>query len=137
MPNIKFVNEKKEIDVPVGTILRKAAIQAGVNTNQGLNGLGANINKHLNCRGFGQCGTCRVLITEGMENVSKMGLVEKCRFRSPVPTPVTPFAVDPTPFFAVIGNEETMRLACQVKVNGDIEVVTGPEFDLFGTNFFS
>ena len=137
MPKINFVNEKKEVDVPVGTILRKAAIQAGVNTNQGINGLGAKINKYVNCHGFGQCGTCRVLITEGMENVSKMGLVEKCRFRSPMPTPVTPGGFDPLPCLAFIGNEETMRLACQVKVNGDIEVVTGPEIDLFGENFFS
>lgn len=137
MPNIKFVHEKKEIDVPAGTNLRKAALQAGVNTNQGINGLGASINKHINCHGLGQCGTCRVLITEGMENVSRMGLVEKCRFRSPLPTPVTPGGIDPLPCLAFVGNEETMRLACQVKVNGDIEVVTAPEFDLFGENFFS
>ena len=38
---------------------------------------------------------------------------------------------------AYIGNEETMRLACQTSVNGDIEVETGPEINLFGDNFFS
>ena len=29
------------------------------------------------------------------------------------------------------------RLACCVKVLGDIEVETGPELNLFGDNFFS
>jgi hypothetical protein len=38
---------------------------------------------------------------------------------------------------AFIGNESTMRLACQTLVNGDMEVETGPTLDLFGENFFS
>jgi hypothetical protein len=38
---------------------------------------------------------------------------------------------------AYIGNEDTMRLACCVSVEGDIEVETGPELNLFGDNFFS
>ena len=38
---------------------------------------------------------------------------------------------------AYVGNEETMRLSCCVKVYGDIEVETGPQLDLFGENFFS
>ena len=38
---------------------------------------------------------------------------------------------------AYIGNESTMRLACQTKVNGDIAVTTCPSMNLFGDNFFS
>ena len=38
---------------------------------------------------------------------------------------------------AYIGNEQTMRLACQTRVNGDITVVTKPPLNLFGDNFFS
>jgi ferredoxin len=129
MPVIKFIKEKKEIEVPEGANLRKEAIKAGVNTHQGLNGFGAGINKIMNCHGFGQCGTCRVKIVGGMENVSKVGMIEKFRFYNPIP--------DPVPCMAYIGNEETMRLACQVTVHGDIEVETGPELDLFGENFFS
>ncbi len=129
MPVIKFIKEKKEIEVPEGANLRKEAIKAGVNTHQGLNGFGAGINKVLNCHGFGQCGTCRVKIVGGMENVSKVGIIEKIRFYNPIP--------DPVPCMAYIGNEATMRLACQVTVHGDIEVETGPELDLFGENFFS
>jgi hypothetical protein len=38
---------------------------------------------------------------------------------------------------AYIGNEKTMRLACQTRVNGDITVTTCPPLNLFGENFFS
>jgi ferredoxin len=38
---------------------------------------------------------------------------------------------------AYIGNEKTMRLACQTRVNGDITVTTCPPMNLFGENFFS
>ena len=137
MPIVKFVNENKEIEVPHGANLRKEAIKAGINVHQGLNGLGAGINKFVNCHGFGQCGTCRVNITNGMENTNRMGISEKARFRCPVPTPVTPLGFDPLPSMAFIGNEDTMRLACRVQVLGDIEVETGPQLDLFGENFFS
>lgn len=137
MPVIKFVKEKKEIEVPDGANLRAEAIKAGVNVHQGINGFGAGLNKVVNCHGLGQCGTCRVQITGGIENASKMGVLEKTRFRVPVPTPITPGGLDPLPCLAFVGNEETMRLSCQVTVHGDIEVETGPEIDLFGENFFS
>jgi ferredoxin len=129
MPIVKFIKENKEIEVPHGANLRKEAIKAGINVHQGVNGMGASINRFLNCHGLGQCGTCRVKITKGMENTSPMGLMEKFRFYNPLP--------DPFPCLAYIGNEETMRLACQTKVLGDLEVETGPELDLFGENFFS
>ena len=137
MPIIKFVKEKKEVEVPAGANLRSEAMKAGVNVHQGLNGIGAGINKFMNCHGFAQCGTCRVNIVKGMENASKMGIVEKTRFKAPVPTPVTPLGLDPMPTMAYLGNEETMRLSCCVTVHGDMEVETGPELDLFGENFFS
>ena len=137
MPIVKFVRENKEIEVPEGANLRKEALKAGINPHQGLNGFGASINRYMNCKGWGQCGTCRVLITKGMENTNTMGIVERARFRCPIPTPVTPLGLDPLPSMAYIGNEDTMRLACQTTVHGDIEVDTGPELDLFGENFFS
>lgn len=137
MPVIKFINEKKEIEVPAGSNLREEAIKAGVNLYQGINGIGASVNQYLNCHGLGQCGMCRVLIKKGMENTSPMGAMERARFRWPIPTPVTPLALDPLPCLAFVGHEETMRLACKTIVNGDIEVETGPKLDLFGENFFS
>lgn len=129
MPVVKFIKENKEIEVPEGANLRKEAIKAGINVHQGVNGIGAGINKFVNCHGLGQCGTCRVIITKGMENTNSMGLIENIRFHNPLP--------DPFPCLSFIGHEDTMRLACKVHVMGDIEVETAPTLDLFGENFFS
>ena len=115
MPTITFTSEKKEIQVPAGANLRTEALRAGVQLYPG-------VHKVLNCHGLGQCGSCRVLITMGMENASRKGLMESARL-----------AVS----LAYIGNEQTMRLACQTRVNGDITVETQPPLNLFGENFFS
>ena len=133
MPIVKFVNEKKEIEVPAGSNLRVEAAKAGINLNLGVNGFGASINKFMNCKGMGMCGSCRVLITRGMENTNEMTTREAIKFKTALPTPVP----DPIPCLAYVGHEDTMRLACMCKVNGDIEVVSGPEVNLFGENFFS
>jgi ferredoxin len=129
MPLVKFIKENKEIEVPEGANLRKEAIKAGINVHQGVNGFGATINKVMNCHGLSFCGTCRVRIVKGMDQASPMGMFEKARFYNPVP--------DPIPCMAFIGNEDTMRLACQTLVYGDMEVETGPELNMFGENFFS
>src|SRR5262245_30404948 len=129
MPTVTFVNEKKEIQVPDGANLRKEALKAGVNLYYGLNGFGAAVNKVANCHGLGLCGSCRVLITKGMENASPMGMMEKAKFKMPVP--------DPLPALSYVGHEDTMRLACYVEVHGDMTVETNPQMDLFGENFFS
>lgn len=129
MPIVKFVKEKKEIEVPAGANLRKEAKKAGVNIYQGVNGMGASVNKYVNCMGLGTCGTCKVRIVKGMENTNPMGWWEKMKFKVPFP--------DPLPALSYIGNEDTMRLACQTTIHGDIEVETGPPIDLYGENFFS
>ena len=129
MPVVKFVKENKEIEVPAGANLRKEAIKAGINVHQGVNGIGAGLNKLFNCHGIAQCGTCRVKITKGMVQTSPMGMFENVRFHNPLP--------DPIPCLAYVGNEDAMRLSCCVQVLGDIEVETGPELNLFGENFFS
>jgi len=115
MPTITFTNEKKEIQVPAGANLRKEALAAGVALYPGVHSI-------VNCHGLGQCGSCRVLITKGMENTSPRGILEAARM-----------AVS----LAYIGNEKSMRLACQTKVQGDISVTTCPPLNLFGENFFS
>ena len=129
MPIVKFVKEKKEIEVPEGANLRTEAVKAGINLNQGVNGWGASINKYVNCMGLGTCGTCRVLIVKGMDKTNPLTTREWLKFKTPGP--------DPIPAMAYIGNEEKMRLACCTKVYGDIEVESGPEVNLFGENFFS
>ena len=128
MPTVKFVKEKKEIQVPEGTNLRRAALDAGVNLYNGINGLGASINKVFNCHGFGLCGTCLVTVSKGMENLSKMGIRERLEFKG-IPTPGAALHY--------IGHEDTMRVACLTEVHGDVEVLTGPELNLWGENFFS
>jgi ferredoxin len=130
MPLVKFVKEKKEIEVPEGAWLRAEAIKAGINLNCGINGYCSTLNKYVNCHGFGMCGTCRVLITKGIENTNKMTTRENLKFK-------TPLFPDPIPCLAFIGHEDNMRLACMTKVYGDIEVESAPEVNLFGQNFFS
>jgi ferredoxin len=128
MPIVNFVNEKKQIEVPVGANLRQEAMKAGVKLYGGLNGFGAAINEVVNCHGFGHCGTCRVKITKGMENASEMGMIEKVTFKY---NPLGPA------LFAYIGNEDTMRLACRTQVMGDMSVETKPPMNMTGENFFS
>lgn len=130
MPIVKFVKEKKEIEVPQGAWLRAEAVKAGINLNCGINGIGESINKYANCLGFGMCGTCRVLITKGMENTNPMTKREKLKFKFPFPDPI-PCCL------TYLGNEDKMRLACMTQVLGDVEVESGPEVNLFGENFFS
>ncbi len=130
MPKVKFIRENKEIEVPKGANLRREAKKAGINLYATGDGVIATLKDSLfNCHGLSGCGECRVRIVKGMQNTSPMGLLEKMRFKCPVPTPI--------PSMAYIGNEDTMRLACQTEVHGDIEVETRPELNLFGENFFS
>lgn len=118
MPKVVFVSEKQEIDVPAGTNLRDAATKAGISVYKGMD-------RYLNCRGFGLCGTCRVLVKKGMENLSPTSLMESLNLNA-----------HPLTMFARIGHEDEMRLSCQVKVNGDCTIQTTPEFNLSGENFW-
>ena len=121
MPTVKFVKEKKSIDVPEGTNLRKAAMQAGVEVYQG-------IHKVLHCPGLGMCTTCMVRIKSGVENVSAPGMWERMNAGNLVTHPIT--------FLSRLGQEQEMRLSCQTAVNGDVEVETHPEFNWHGEKFW-
>jgi len=118
MPKVTFINEKKEIEVEPGANLRQAAIKADISVYKG-------VERILNCRGFGLCGTCKVLVKKGMENLSPKTFIENLNLNA-----------HPLTMFARIGHEDEMRLACQVKVNGDCTVQTMPEFNLSGENFW-
>jgi ferredoxin len=128
MPIVHFVNEKKQIEVPVGANLRKEAIKAGIRLYNGINGYGAAVNEVLNCHGLGHCGTCRVKIVKGHENAKPPTLTISEKFS---------FTLNPLAQAAYIGNEDTMRLACCCQVMGDMTVETKPEINLTGENFFS
>lgn len=98
MANIKFVKENIEAIAADGANLRIKAMENGIDiyTFKG---------KMMNCGGYGQCGTCIVNITEGIDNLSPKTEVEDRKLKK-----------KPT----------TYRLACQSLVNGPVSVVTKP-----------
>lgn len=110
--------EVKTVEVEAGTNLRKAAMQNGIPVYKGVDQL-------LNCRGMGLCGTCKVLVKQGADNVNPKTAVEKFNFN-----------FHPLSMLASIGNEDEMRLSCQVAVNGDCTVVTTPALNWSGENFW-
>jgi len=114
MPKITIVNEKKEIEVPQGANLRETLRAQGVEVYQGLS-------KYLNCFGHGTCGTCRLLVKKGMENLTPKGKMER----------FTLFRM-----LSAIGHEDEMRLSCQCQVNGDVTVEVRPAMNLSGEVFW-
>lgn len=85
----------KTIDCESGANLRQVLLENGIELYNG----GSTV---INCHGIGTCGTCSVEI-EG--TVSEMGWREKARLSLPPHSP-----------------EKSRRLACQVRVLGDIRV---------------
>jgi ferredoxin len=118
MPKITFVNEKREIEVPAGSNLREEAAKVAISVYSGMS-------KYLNCLGNGTCGTCRVLVKKGMENLGPKTFLEKLNLNT-----------HPVTMLACLGHENEMRLACQCTVNGDCTVETTPEFNWSGENFW-
>jgi ferredoxin len=111
MPKVKFMDEGKEIEVPAGANLRRVALANGIQLYPG-------IHRFLNCRGLAQCGSCMVLLKNGSgAHASRKGLLETLRLSLG---------------WAAIGHEGEARLACQTRVEGDLEVRTRPEFNWFG-----
>ncbi len=111
MPKVRFLKEAKEIEVAEGANLRQAALKEGIQVYAG-------ISKYLNCLGNGTCGTCRVLIkNDTMKNCSPKGWLEALRIA--------------LSWFA-IACENEVRLSCQVKVMGDVDVETTPAMNLYG-----
>jgi ferredoxin len=115
MPKVTIVNEKKDLEVAQGANLRQEVMKAGMELYKGPDRI-------LNCRGFGLCGTCKVIVKDGMSNLSPKGIKEKLRL-----------ALMP---FATIGHEDDLRLACQVRVLGDCSIETKPALNLSGENFW-
>ena len=93
MPTVHFRDQA--IDCPAGTILRDVLLEAGESPHNGL----AN---SANCRGLGTCGTCAVEIDGPVRSRT---VREQWRLGFP-------------PHDADSG----LRLACQTRVEGDLEV---------------
>jgi ferredoxin len=98
MANIKFVNEGKEAIAMDGVNLRIKAMENNVDIYKFMG-------KLTNCGGYGQCGTCKVEIVEGMENLSPRTDSEILKLKR---------------------KPDSYRLACQVIVNGNVSVKTRP-----------
>jgi ferredoxin len=118
MPKVFFVNEKQELEVPQGANLRKEARKAGIEVH-------GTVESYLNCMGNGLCGTCRVLVKKGMENLSPRTLMERINLNT-----------HPLTMLMAIGNEDELRLSCQVTVNGDCTIETHPSINWSGENFW-
>ncbi|AFZ32248.1 ferredoxin [Gloeocapsa sp. PCC 7428] len=98
MPNIKFEKENREVVAADGANLRLKAMENGIDIYKFYG-------KMMNCGGYGQCGTCIVEITQGMENLSPRTEVEDRKLKK---------------------KPKNYRLACQALVNGPVSVVTKP-----------
>jgi len=90
MPIIKFLPDLKEETANKGETILEVAIRAGIPMI------------HI-CMGNGRCSTCRVKITEGLENVSPRSIEE--------------FKIAESLSFG-----RDIRLACQTRIEGDITV---------------
>lgn len=97
MPVISF--EGREAVCAVGTNLRAALLDAGMTPHHGLVTM-------ANCHGFGTCGTCAV---EVRGPVTEKTAMERWRLSFPPHR-----------------EERGLRLACQCRVVGDVQVVKHP-----------
>src|SRR4051812_25663999 len=98
MPKITLVKEKKTIECPQGANLRDVLLANGIEVYPAFA-------KKLNCMGHGTCATCRVYITDGYDNASAPGVIERIR---------TALG------FWALGHEDEVRLSCQTQVVGDM-----------------
>lgn len=98
MTSIKFLKENREIIVADGANLRFKALENGID-------LYTLVGKMMNCGGYGQCGTCIVEVTEGIENLSPRTEVENRKLKK---------------------KPSNYRLACQTLVHGPVSINTKP-----------
>jgi len=100
MPLVFFERQGKTLRVNAGYNLRKLALKNHIKVYQG-------IDKLINCRGNGLCGTCKVEVyparPEYLNPRTAMEEKKLAKFNNP-----------------------NLRLSCQVKVHGDCRVRTYP-----------
>lgn len=120
MPKVKFVNEKITVDAAEGEDIRSVARKNGVQLYSGPHTI-------VNCLGMGMCCSCNVILSKGKENVSRKGVLEGLwKWLNPLLT------------LKIFSNpDKEVRLACQTKVSGDVEVITHPSINWHGEKFWS
>jgi ferredoxin len=95
MPKVVFVNEHRIVEVPKGKNLKTLALELGINPHR-------EFFKGVNCGYLGLCSTCQVWVKEESPgNASRRNLRE-----------------------AIAGMRGQRRLACQVRIEGDVEITT-------------
>lgn len=97
MPTITIEDLDRKLAVPPGANLREALLDAGVTVYPFVFAL-------LNCRGRGLCGTCRVKVTAGEDNLTPRTAAELRKLRK----------------------RPDLRLSCQIAVQGDCAIRTLP-----------
>jgi len=110
VPTINFVREGKKVQVEVGASLRYAALDNDIPLYGKLSGMA----KFINCHGNGLCGTDEVIVSPS-NAVNAPTWQEKMNENIP-------------PFGPIRQKHQGTRLACQVIVTGDIDVITGVGF---------
>jgi ferredoxin len=101
MNDLKVEYDNQIITCSKGTNLRRLLLSSGLSPYNGKA-------KVLNCRGLGSCGTCAVSIHG---KVSPKTAMEKWRLAFPPHQP-----------------DSGLRLACQVKIEGNIKLTKGLGF---------
>ena len=123
MPTVNFVNEKVTAEAADGQDIRSVARQNGIELYEGPH-------KVVNCMGMGMCGSCAVAVTKGSESCSPPTLRERIVAKWLTPIPMF--------LLKIISNEDKpVRLACQSKVQGDVDVETHPPVNWHGEKFWS
>src|SRR5258706_7605424 len=95
MPKVVFVNEHRIVEVPSGKNLKTLSLELGIDPHR-------EIFRGLNCGHLGLCGACQVWVKE-----SSPGATNRRNLRE-----------------TIAGTRGLRRLACQVRVLGDVEVTT-------------
>lgn len=110
MPTVSFAREGIRVDVEHGQTIREAAQRADIRLYTGIFRL-------INCFGFGMCGECRVLVTDGMDRLGGVTEGERTFKRPRQDRSLGTFGIYET---------RGERLPCQAKVLGDVTVWTRP-----------
>jgi ferredoxin len=104
MPVVTFVNEFRRVEVPAGANLREVALQQGVSIDR-------QHFKGLSCKNRGLCGQCKVWVRDKSRGATSPRTWKETLL-----------------FFRRLSGWS--RLACQVRVQGDVDVFTvagGPD----------
>ncbi|APZ94097.1 2Fe-2S iron-sulfur cluster-binding protein [Fuerstiella marisgermanici] len=123
MPKITFVKEKVTVEAQDGEDIRSVARKNGVQLYSGPH-------KVLNCMGMGACGSCNVSVKSGSDNCTPRTFCERivAKWLTPLPLFLIKILSNPS---------KDVRLACQTKVHGDVEVETHPPINWHGEKFWN